>query len=87
MAVVNFSEFFPVGTPVRCESEMWPGKWEHGKVVDHLETRFGISWAIRIETEDGAIVDYDYRYLDTDTHNSLVRLVGVEGSPRKGNDE
>ncbi len=71
----DFSEVFPEGAKVRCESEMYPGKWEYGTVVAHLETRYSVSWAIRIETEDGATVDYDYRYLDTDPHNSLVRLV------------
>jgi len=76
----NYQEFFPVGAKVRCESEIWPGKWERGTVEAHLETRFGVSWAIRIRLDDadgehGSLVDYDYRYLDTDPHNSLVRLV------------
>lgn len=81
---IDFSQVFPVGAKVRCESEMWAGKWERGTVLAHLETRYGISWAIRIETEDvykdgelvrrGAIVDYDYRFLDVDPHLSLVRL-------------
>lgn len=70
----NFEEIFPIGAKVRCESEMYPGKWEYGVVKAHLETRHNVSWAIRIET-DTAIVDYDYRYLDADPHNSLVRLV------------
>jgi len=64
----NFEMIFPVGTKVLCESEMWPGKWEAGIVKAHLETRYGVSWAIRIELEsddprlDGALVDYDYRF-------------------------
>jgi hypothetical protein len=74
MADPKFSEVFPVGSQVRCESEMWPGKWEDGTVVGHLETRFGTSWAIRIETPT-ALVDYDYRFLDEDPHLSLVRKV------------
>jgi len=74
MAEQKFSEIFPVGSKVRCESEAWPGKWEDGEVKEHLETRFGVSWAIRIETET-ALVDFDYRYLDADPHLSLVRKV------------
>jgi hypothetical protein len=70
----EFSQMFPIGTKVCCESEMWPGKWERGTVMAHLETRHNVSWAIRIETEEGAIVDYDYRFLDPDPHLSLVRL-------------
>jgi len=73
----NFEDVFPVGARVRCESEMWPGKWEYGTVKEHLETRFNVSWALRIETEGEhpALVDYDYRFLDVDPRNSLVRLV------------
>ena len=77
----DFSEIFPVGAKVRCESEMWPGKWDCGVVREHIETRYGVSWAIRIAIEsddprmDGAVVDYDYRFLDEDPHNSLVRLI------------
>jgi hypothetical protein len=77
----DFEAIFPVGTRVSCESEMYPGKWDYGEVKAHLETRYGISWAIRIELEsadprrDGALVDYDYRFLDSDPHNSLVRRV------------
>lgn len=77
----NFEEIFPVGAKVRCESEMFPGKWEYGVVSAHLETRYGESWALRVEMKsedprmDGALVDYDYRLLDSDPHNSLVRLV------------
>ncbi len=74
MAEQNFEEIFPVGAKVRCESEMYPGKWEYGTVVEHKETRYGVSWAISIET-DTNIVDYDYRYLDSDPKLSLVRLI------------
>ena len=81
MSYPDFESIFPVGAKVRCESEMYPGKWEYGTVKGHLETRHNVSWAIRIKMEsddprmDGAIVDYDYRFLDVDPHNSLVRLV------------
>lgn len=75
MSKPDFSEVFPVGAKVRCENEMWEGKWDRGVVNSHLETRHGVSWAVRIELEDGSLVDYDYRFLDTDPHNSLVRLV------------
>jgi hypothetical protein len=72
----NFEAFFPVGARVRCENEMWPGKWDYGFVQEHLETRFNVSWAIRIRTDAGELVDFDYRYLDSeDQRNSLVRLV------------
>ncbi len=71
----NFEEIFPEGAKVRFESEMWPGKWEHGTVDSHRETRYGVSWAIRIESEEGEMVDFDYRYLDIDPKLSLVRLV------------
>lgn len=70
---------FPVGARVLCESEMYQGKWERGEVVGHLETRYGVSWAlsVRLDSEDvrldGALVDYDYRFLDSNPHNSLVR--------------
>lgn len=74
--------FFPIGTKVRCESEMYPGKWDRGVVDSHRETRYGVSWAIRIRLEDknpiidGSLVDFDYRYLDIeDQRNSLVRKV------------
>ena len=78
---VNFEELFPVGAKVRCESEMYPGKWDRGVVEAHLLSRYNDRWGIRIRLEsdieqlDGALIDYDYRYLDSDPHNSLVRLV------------
>lgn len=72
----SVEEVFPEGATVRFESEMWAGKWEYGVVHAHLETRYGISWALRIKAEDGALVDFDYRYIDTvEPRNSLVRLV------------
>jgi hypothetical protein len=71
----DYEQVFPVGAKVRCENECWPGRWDRGTVKEHLETRFNVSWAIRIETEAGELVDFDYRYLDVDPHNSLVRLV------------
>jgi hypothetical protein len=77
----DFETIFPAGSKVMCESEMYPGKWEYGVVVAHLETRYSLTWAIRVKFEsddprlDGALVDYDYRFLDSDPHNSLVRIV------------
>lgn len=77
----NFEEIFPVGAKVRCESEMYPGKWEYGTVLKHSQSRYNQRMGISIQMEsddprmDGAIVEYDYRYLDSDPHNSLVRLV------------
>ncbi len=70
----NFEEIFPVGAKVRCESEMYPDKWEYGVVVAHNRSCYNDRMGIRIET-DTALVDYDYRYLDANPHNSLVRLV------------
>lgn len=81
MGEIDFSALFPVGAKVRCENEMWPGKWDDGIIEAHLETRYGMSWAIQIKIEsdnphlDGMLVVYDYRYLDVHPHNSLVRLV------------
>lgn len=70
----NFEEIFPVGVRVRCESEMYPGKWEYGVVKAHSLSRYNDRMGIVIET-DTALVEYDYRYLDSNPHNSLVRLV------------
>ncbi len=75
MKYQDFVEVFPEGARVRFESEMWPGKWEYGKVDSHRETRYGVSWAIRIESDAGEMVDFDYRYLDINPKLSLVRLV------------
>lgn len=76
----NYEQLFPVGARVICESEMWPGKWERGVVVAHNRSRYNDRMSVRIRLEadneqsDGALVDYDYRYLDANPHHSLVRL-------------
>jgi len=75
MAYENYEELFPVGAKVRCENEAFPGHWEYGVVDSHRETRYGVSWAIRIDLEDGGYADFDYRYLDADPKLSLVRLI------------
>lgn len=75
MARTDFASFFPVGASVRFESEMWPGKWEYGKVLAHWDRPGEHSGQMRIQAENGALVDFDWRYLDTDPHLSLVRLV------------
>ena len=62
-------ELFAVGAKVRFESEMYEGKWEYGEVTGHTEHN------LFILSDDGEQVAYDYRYLDTNPHNSLVRLV------------
>ena len=38
----DFSEIFPVGSRVRCESEMWEKRPdEYGTVAEHLCNRYG----------------------------------------------
>ena len=70
----DYTEFFKEGAQVRFENEAFPGKWEYGKVHSHYQ-RYGRSDTLRIEAESGEMVDFDYRYLDINPHNSLVRLV------------
>lgn len=77
----DFEAFFPVGTRVRCKSEMWEKKEEeYGAVVRHRRNSYGIpQWiGIRMDNdpEGTALTEYDYRYLDTeDSRNSLVKRV------------
>jgi len=81
MTEPDFEQTFPVGAKVRCENEMWPGHWDYGVVEKHDRSRYNdrMGIIIRIESENenknGMLVEYDYRYLDKDPHNSLVRLV------------
>ena len=75
----NFEEFFPVGQRVRCESEWNPGKWDRGVVAAHRLNNFGEAQWIGIQLDDdppgSVLTEYDYRYLDTEPRNSLVRKV------------
>jgi len=77
----DFEAFFPVGTRVRCKSEMWEKKAEeYGTVVQHRLNSFGRPQWIGIQMdsdpEGSALTEYDYRYLDCeDSRNSLVKRV------------
>ncbi len=71
----DFSEIFPVGAKVRCESEAFPGRWEYGTVEGFRVTRHTGEPSLVVKMEDGELVDYAPWYLDVDPHNSLVRLV------------
>lgn len=80
MLETSFSEIFPIGAKVRCENEMWPGHWDRGVVGGHRRNACGVSQWIKIKLHDDELdceyfVEFDYRYLDVDPHNSLVRLV------------
>jgi hypothetical protein len=76
----EFEEFFPIGAKVRCENECFPGKWDYGMVECHKLNRYGEAQWISIRLHDDRLnvdyfADFDYRYLDTNPHNSLVRIV------------
>ena len=76
----DFSEIFPVGSRVRCESEMWEKRPdEYGTVAEHIQNRYGTPQWIGIRLDDalpGEVdVVYDYRYLDADMRRSMVKLV------------
>ena len=75
MAKQDFSEVFSVGAKVRCESEAFPGKWEYGVVQGHFVTRHCQNKVVRIQAESGELIDIAHWFLDSDPHNSLVRLV------------
>lgn len=67
-------EHFPIGSRVRFENEAFPGHWEYGTVESHSQ-RGQYGAGLRIKDAEGYPVEFDYRYLDTNPHNSLVRLV------------
>ena len=72
---------FPPGCTVRCEREWLPGKWSNGIVSHHTCNSYGIPQWIFIELENGALTEYDYRYLDVeDSRNSLVRVIQDKAS-------
>ncbi len=76
----NFEEIFPLGARVRCESEMWEcSPAEYGTVESHRSNAYGAAqWlSIRIDADEygSQIVEYDYRYLDSDMRRSMVKLI------------
>ena len=76
----DFTEVFPVGARVRCESEMWEGRpTEYGTVESHRENQWGEPQWLTVHIDDDGYgdqhVEYDYRYLDTDMKRSMVKVV------------
>lgn len=75
----DFQDLFPVGARVRVENEMWPGHWEYGVVRYHRLNRYGMLQWVGVQLDEWeCATEIDYRYLDTDPHLSLVRLVKGE---------